>query len=132
MVNINILYFRTCLLNQTIILKKVGSLCNHSEWKLIVIIIMYMCILFTVVLLPIEQEPLYQHINHLDFTSTPWLNRNTKISKDKGSNQLEIARQLSVCHRKLWCEQPEVHIVHVLYIIILWGKLFLRFSSLGF
>ncbi len=60
----------------------------------------------------LEQEPLYQYINHLDFTSTPWMTRNTKIGKQaptkKGSNQLEIARQLSVNHRKLWCEQPEV------------------------
>uniref|UniRef100_A0A1X7U728 Uncharacterized protein n=1 Tax=Amphimedon queenslandica TaxID=400682 RepID=A0A1X7U728_AMPQE len=59
-----------------------------------------------------EEEPLYQYINHADFSSTnlsfPSDKSQTVPAAGKGSNQLEIARQLSINHRKLWCEQPEV------------------------
>ena len=48
-------------------------------------------------------EPLYQYINTAEFLRTPQDNVKTGLSK----NQLEIARQL--CSRRLWCEQPEVH-----------------------
>ena len=59
-------------------------------------------------------EPLYQYINHADFSSTPFSLSSDKCQtvptggKGGASNQLEIARQLSFNHRKLWCEQPEV------------------------
>ena len=56
-------------------------------------------------------EPLYQYLNHADFTTTPHMIRSNKVVTlpcKKESNQLEIARQLSINYRKLWCEQPEV------------------------
>ena len=54
-------------------------------------------------------EPLYQYINHTEFLSTPLMSHIERCnSASSTSSQLEIARQLSYNHRKLWSEQPEV------------------------
>ena len=55
-------------------------------------------------------EPLYQYLNHTEFSVIPRESTDPKSRTlpAKGSNQLEIARQLSINHRKLWSEQPEV------------------------
>ena len=63
-------------------------------------------------------EPLYQYINHIDFT-TPLLSNAEKCKTAPGNmlaNQLDIARQLSFNHRKLWSEQPQVIIIFMMLI----------------
>ena len=78
----------------------VGSkLAAHSYQKLFVPL--------GVKVFPSFLEPLYQYLNHIEFGGTPVIPR-TESASSTSSNQLELARQLSFSHRKLWCEQPEV------------------------